>query len=199
MASPAKASQQSKELTMTMRMHNREAFPAAASVSDYLGPAEVLETAADAVRVRLRGGAVVGAQLALALAYEPVVGDLLLVIGREEDHYVIGVLRGKGCTSLSVQGDLEVRAADGRLRLSGDNGIELLGPELEVRTGKLEVFAGAVLERFTSLCQRVTKLLSVHAGQAHTVVDETLVTEAREAAILTEGTMSINGKEIHLG
>jgi Protein of unknown function (DUF3540) len=174
-------------------------LPLAASVSDYLGPAEVLEVETDAVRVRLPGGAVVPAELAMALAYEPVVGDRLLVIGRGADHYVIGVLHGNGRTALTVQGDVDLRAANGRLRLSGDLGVEILGPELEVRTGKLEVVADAAVQRFTSLYQRVTKLFSIRAAQAHTVIDGAQVTQAREATIQTEGTMTINGQEINLG
>jgi hypothetical protein len=173
----------------------RPSFPEA----DYLGQAEVADLDAGAVNVRLPGGAVVRAAMALALPYEPVVGDMLLVIGKGADHFVIGVLHGAGRTALTLQGDVDLRAANGRLRLRGDKGLELLGPELEIRTGKLQVIADAVLQRFSSLRQRVTKLLSVHAGEAHTVVDGAQVTQAQSAAIITEGTMTLNGKQIHLG
>jgi hypothetical protein len=47
--------------------------------------------------------------------------------------------------------------------------------------------------------QRVTTLLSVHAKESHTAVDESSITKAKNAAILTEEAMSINGKQIHLG
>ena len=40
---------------------------------------------------------------------------------------------------------------------------------------------------------------SVHAKESHTSVDESTFIKARNAAILTEETMSINGKQIHLG
>ena len=37
------------------------------------------------------------------------------------------------------------------------------------------------------------------AGEAETIVDEGALTRARRATILTAETMSINGKQIHLG
>jgi hypothetical protein len=57
----------------------------------------------------------------------------------------------------------------------------------------------APIDHGSSLCQRVSDLLSVHAGEAHTVVSGTQLTQAHTAAILTEGTVTINGKEVHLG
>ena len=42
-------------------------------------------------------------------------------------------------------------------------------------------------------------MLSVHAREVHTVVDETHLTKAKSASVLTEETMTINGKQIHLG
>jgi hypothetical protein len=176
-----------------------EALPAAAAAADYLGPAEVLDVEASAVRVAIPGGPTVSAEIALALPYRPAVGDLLLVIGRAGAHYVIGVLHGAGRTELAIPGDIELRAVGGRLRLSGDEGVELSGPEVEVRGGKLRVLADAALQQFASLCQRVASVLSVHAGEAHTVMAGASLTQAKTAAMLTEETMTINGKEIHLG
>ena len=68
-----------------------------------------------------------------------------------------------------------------------------------VRTGKLQVIAEAAVQRFSSLCQRVTELFSLHAGERHTVVDGTSHEQAKSAAIVTEEKMSINGKAIYLG
>jgi hypothetical protein len=171
---------------------------ATALSGDYLGPAEVVD-AGPPLTVRLPSGPVVEAAMALALPYEPAAGDVLLVIGKGDAHYVIGVLHGRGRTALELHGDVDLRATNGKLRLRGDEGVELLGPELEIRTGRLDVIAGAVKQRFASLTQRVAKLLSVRAGEAHTVVEGAQVTQAESAAILTEGTMTLNGKQIHLG
>jgi Protein of unknown function (DUF3540) len=165
---------------------------------DYLGPAEVVGLGPP-LAVRLPSGAVVDAAMALAVPYEPAMADEVLVIGKGEGHYVIGVLHGRGRVSLALEGDVDLHATNGKLRLRGDAGVELLGPELQVRTGRVEVIAGAVIQRFASLTQRVAKLLSVRAGEAHTVVEGAQVTQAESAAILTEGTMTLNGKQIHLG
>jgi hypothetical protein len=170
-----------------------------ARADDYLGPADVVEVRAHEVDVTLRGGARVRAELALAYPYEPVVGDVLLVTGKGGEHYVIGVLRGTGRTSLAIQGDVELRAVGGSLELSGDKGVRLHGPELQIYAGKLRTVAGAVTQQFTSLCQRVTTLLSVHAGQKHTVVDGDTIDKAKSATLLTEENVTINGKQIHLG
>src|SRR5580658_6142610 len=97
----------------------------AAPLGDYLGPAEVSSAEALGATVVLPDGRHVRAELALALPYRPVLGDVLLVIGKGDDYYAIGVLRGSGTTSLSFQGDVELTAVDGRLRLSGERGVEL--------------------------------------------------------------------------
>jgi hypothetical protein len=166
---------------------------------DYLGPAEVTAVAPTSVTVDVPGTGELRAELAFALPYAPVVGDLLLVIGKGEACYAIGVLRGSGKTSLSLQGDVDLHADGGRLRLSGDQGIELRGPELDVYTGKLRMVADAVLQSFSSVSQRVKSLLHVHAGETHTLVDGGSFAQSKSAAILTEENVTINGKEIHLG
>ncbi|KYG04912.1 hypothetical protein BE21_44000 [Sorangium cellulosum] len=165
-----------------------------------LGPATVIRVGPADVEVRLRSGAPARARLALAFTYEPAEGDVVLVIGDEaQGHYVIGVLQGRGRASLELPGDVEVRAVGGVLRLAGDNGVEIAAPDVGIEARSLRVLAGAVVQRFASLRQRVSELLHVHAGQSHTVVDGAAHTQARSAAILTEEKMTLNGKAIHLG
>ena len=166
---------------------------------DYLGPGHVVEAHPHEAVVEIRGGERVRAQLALSIPYAPVIGDVLLVIGKGDDHYVIGVIHGSGTTSLSFQGAVELRASGGPLTLSSDRGIAIHGPEVEIHAGKLQVFAGAMVEKLTSLYQRVRGALNVHAGTTHTVVDDASFLTAKNAAIVTEETMSINGDQIHLG
>jgi hypothetical protein len=55
------------------------------------------------------------------------------------------------------------------------------------------------VEKLASLYQRVRGALNVHAGEAHTVVDDASFLTAKNASIVTEETMSINGDQIHLG
>lgn len=164
-----------------------------------LGPAEVIEVNASEVKVELPDGSIVRAALALAFPYEPSVGDTLLVIGKGDDHYSIGVLRGTGKAALSFQGDVDLRAVGGSLTLAADKGVEIEGPEVLVRSSKLRMIAETVIEKFASVYQRVSGLLSVHAKEAHTVVEEASLTHAKSASITTEETVTVNGKQIHLG
>ncbi|WP_437296123.1 DUF3540 domain-containing protein [Sorangium sp. So ce426] len=170
-----------------------------ARVEEYLGPAHVLEARGQAVVVELPDGESSEATMALALPYTPAVGDVLLVIGRGARLYVIGVLHGTGKVTLELQGDVDVRAAGGALRLSGDRGVELRGPEVDLHGDKVRVFAGSLVQKAASLVQRVTDLFSLHARESHTVVDGSATTKAKSATVLTEETMTINGKEIRLG
>lgn len=166
---------------------------------EYLGPGRVLSVGPPEVEVELGHGERVTAQMALTFPYSPVVSDVLLVIGRGGDHYVIGVLHGTGRSTLSFQGGVEVRAQGGPLTLSSDQGVNIRGPEVEVETGKLRMIAGSVAQKFTSLYQRVRDSLNVHAGQAVTIVEDRSLLTAKNASIVTEDTMTINGNEIHLG
>lgn len=170
-----------------------------AEARNYLGPAEVVSVSADAVEVRIPRSGAARARLALAFTYEPQPGDEVLVIGNEEGHYVIGVLRGTGRTALAFSGDVDLRAVDGVLRISGDKGVHVEGPELHMRASKLEILAGAVVEKFTSLRQRVTELLSVQAGQSHSVVEGASFSRSKSATMLTEEKVTINGKAVYLG
>jgi hypothetical protein len=164
-----------------------------------LGPAEVLRVSPHEVEVRLEGGALAHAQIALGYPYEPAPGDVVLVIGEAGRHYVIGVLHGTGRSVLELPGDVDLRAVGGTLRLSGDKGVELSSPDLSIHVGKLQVIAGAAVQRFASLCQRVADLLSVQAGQRHTVIAGSSREQSKSAEILTEEQVTINGKAVYLG
>lgn len=173
--------------------------PGAPAEADHLGPACVLRAGDGEVHVRLEGGADVTAQLALALPYVPAEGDVVLVIGKHGRCYVIGVIHGRGHTSLSFRGDVSVQAVGGSLRLGADEGVTVEGRRVELRAGELKMVAGDVVQKFQSVYQRVRTLLSVHAEHTHTIVDKSAFTKAESASIVTEQTMSINGKQIHLG
>jgi hypothetical protein len=164
----------------------------------YLGPASVTRVSAGSLLLSLRDGREVEARTALAFAYQPVVGDAVLALGTDE-YYVVGVLSCQGQATLAFPGDLELRAVGGRLRLTGDEGVAVTGPSMQVSVGKLELAARAVVERFVSLTQRVSDLLSVHAGKSNTVVDGASYLRAENATVLVHEKVSINGKAIHLG
>jgi hypothetical protein len=170
----------------------RDAAPARS-----LGPAEVLEGDARAVRVRLADGSEVSAELALALSYEPAKGDVVLVIGEAGTYYGIGVLRGKGRLLLESDGDIAVRAG-GTLELSGSR-VRMVAQEAEFLSAKMTMVGEVLTQRVSSLLQRVSSLLTVHAKQVNTVVEESTVTQAKNATILTEDAVTINGKSVLLG
>lgn len=176
----------------------RSPKPAPAPVQ--LGPAEVVEAGPTRLVVRLEDdGALVTAELALNNGYEAAVGDLVLLIGAGERHYVIGVLRSSGTMRLAFQGNVDLAAIGGVLRLSGD-AVEVEAPEMRMVIGrKLTVLAETVVEKMGALHQHVTGLLSARAGQSHTVIDGSSYQQSKEATVLASDRMTINGKKIHLG
>jgi hypothetical protein len=166
---------------------------------EYLGPALVNAVSVGEVVVSLPDGDQRRAVLAFALPYAPVVGDTLLVIGRGLKYYAIGVLQGSGQTDLSFQGNVQLRSVNGKLSLSGDRGVEIRGPELDVLTGALRTIAHDVFQSFHSVCQQVTSLLRVQAGETQTLVAGGTYTQSKTADILTEEAVTVKGREIHIG
>lgn len=173
--------------------------PAASVAQVRLGPATVVEGGAAELLVARGDGPPVRAQLALSLPYEAAVGDVVLVVGQGDEHWVVGVISGRGKTTLALQGDVTVRAVDGTLALEGDRGVVVRAPAMEVHADAVRTFARTAMATLESFVQRVTGLLAVHAGQSHTIVEEEAVTQSKTAAIQTEGAITINGKEILLG
>lgn len=165
----------------------------------YLGPATVTRADLAEVEANLTDGRSALVRVALAYPYEPAVGDNVLVIGDEGGYYMIGVLQGSGRTRLELQGDVDVRATGGVLRLAGEKGVEIEGPEVSVRAGALRTIADSIVEACSSLRRRVTDLLSVHAGERHSIVDGASYEQSKSAAIVTEEKVTINGKQIYLG
>jgi len=166
---------------------------------EYLGPARVIEASGRIAEVELPEGERVSARLAIAYPYEPAEGDTLLLFGKGDEYYGIGVLEGQGRAVLSFKGDVEVRAEGGTLSLSGDKGVSIRGEEVGVHAGQIKMIAGSVVQTFSSLYQRVTDLLSSRSKRSQTIVDEAAFTQAKSAAIVTEETVTINGREVHLG
>jgi hypothetical protein len=171
----------------------------------YLGPALVLALPASPASGRLdvqlaeAPGTRVSAQLALPIPYRPALGDLLLVVGRGERHYAIGVLAGTGTTSLSFPGDVELRALGGELQLTGDAGIKLRSPETTIETGVLRTVATEVSERATRAFRWIRETLHVRAGASRSVVEGDDVRQAKRATILAEEVVKIDGGQVQLG
>ena len=165
----------------------------------YLGPAHVMRSGNREVRVRLETGDVVDAQLAMALPYISVEGDVVLVTGRDERHYVLGVLSGSGQTALHFRGDVDLRSIGGNVTIHADKGVKLQGDEVAIEARQMSVVADALVQRFNSVMQRVRGLFSSRVKQAQLIVDETAFSKAKSATLLTEESVVINGEQIHLG
>jgi len=164
-----------------------------------LGPAHVLEVLPTGVRVRLESGQMVEAGLALAAPYTPCAEDVVLVIAHGERSWVIGVIDGRGTSALRFQGDVELHAVGGTVKIHGDRGLKLSGPQVELTGTEIRLVADSVVQKMQTLYQRVRELISVHAKRSHTIVDESAFSKAKSQTMLTEEAMCINGKEIHLG
>lgn len=169
-----------------------------AATGFFLGPAEILTVAPNQVGVKLGDGRVVSALLALAFVYQPAQGDQALVVGDGAAHYVIGILSGSGKTTLELPGEVDI-VAKGKLRLMSEESVEIKAPTVKLAASTLDVLAGAVVQRFRSLRQRVSELASLHAGASHTVVEGSSYAQSKSATILTEDKVTINGREVHLG
>ncbi len=176
--------------------------PDSVRVEDYLGPAALVRAEGSELYVEIARGVEerieVRAELALAFPYEPLVGDVLLVIGKGTSFYVIGVLKGHGKSVITIPGDARIEVG-GALDITAQRGVNVLSPSFEVHTSKLRLVAESAVETFTSALRRVRDLFTIQAGKSHTLVDDTAVTQAKSAAIVTKEAVTINGREVHLG
>ena len=166
---------------------------------DFMGPARVLQVSGDRVVARRSDGAEVDVRMAMALAYRPVQGDLLLVVGGAEGDFALGVLEGTGQSSLAIAGDLELHAVGGELSLRGDRGLRLQSPEVAVVTDKFKLFADTAVQKVSTLAQSVRDLWTIKTKRAHIAVDDELHQRSKTATVLTEEEMVFNGKTIHIG
>jgi hypothetical protein len=173
--------------------------PLVAARAPMLGPARVHAVEAHGTWVDLESGRRVLATIALADRYQPEPADVLLVIGDGDRFYVIGVIDGRGRHVIERQGDVELRAVGGRVRLHGDRGVDVDAPEVTVRARAAHVVVDKITAFAQNVRQRIGELLHLDTGERHEIVRGTALTQAKRATLLTEEKVSINGKEIHLG
>jgi hypothetical protein len=167
-------------------------------LSTYLGPARVVQAGDGRVRLRLHDQEV-WATVALAYPYQPAAGDRVLAIGQDEAWYVIGVLQGSGTTTLSVPGDLDLRAPRGAIRLHAGTEVSVQGPVVRLKAHRLEVFARSVKERFRNALRWVQQTFRLHADRVVTRVDADYRLNAGRIKEKAKGTVQIDGERIDLG
>jgi len=99
----------------------------------------------------------IGARRAVSCLVEPEVGDRVLCAVEPDRAFILAVLERDAAkptiTRLVADGDLELRAPNGRVRVGAGEGIDLVAAkEVTVATGKLQVRAvdaGVLLDRLT--------------------------------------------------
>jgi len=163
-----------------------------------LGPATVVGVKGLCPEVRLSDESVTVAQMALAFPYNFAKGDVVLVIGRGEDHYVIGVIQASGDVALRFQGNVNLHAVGGRLNLRGDEGVQVESPDFVVRVKKMTTYAATMVEKVGSLLQTVRERVDLVAGEKVERIKGANHVMADRASIATRGVVTINGKEVHL-
>lgn len=186
--------------TLDRKSSEREA-PAAGALGVKLGPATVREVGAVRVGVtRASDGQELEAELALAFLYQPVVGDVLLVISQEGAHYAIGVLYAQGTAGIAVQGDLALHAVGGKLKLVGDEGVVLhTAGEATLSAKSIKTVAGKLVERLGSVTRWVSGHVSLKAAEVTRMIDGTETTHSKRSYHLAEEQIKIDSHEVHLG
>jgi hypothetical protein len=168
------------------------------ATSSYLGPARVTQVTERRVRLRLQDQEL-WATVALAFPYELALEDRVLVIGQDDQWYVIGLLEGRGTTKLIVPGDLELRAPRGAIRLSAGKRIEVAGPLVAIKAGRLRLMAHSVRERFARATRWVRETASVQAERLLTKVNGDYRLHAGRIKEKARGRVQIDGEKIDLG
>lgn len=166
--------------------------------ASYLGPGHVLAVEPGRVLVALPA-AKAWATLALANGYSPAVHDVLLVIGKDEAFWGIGVIAGTGRTTLLAHGDLEIKAPKGRIDLFARDGVTLRGNFVSVVAKTFEQIAENVRQRFDELCCQVKGVMRWRSKRSETDVEETCRTHADRIVQQADKDVSIDGEKIHLG
>jgi len=162
-----------------------------------LSPARILQV--DCQRVQLEfPDEFVWADMALAIPYQPAVGDTVLAIGQGAAWYVIGVLQGSGKTTLAVPGDLSIRSG-GAIELAAPKGVTLKSPSVRIAADKLEVVARSVFERFAHATRWVKETFQIRSGRLRTRVDGTYDVKADRIVERARGDVKIDGEQIKLG
>lgn len=167
--------------------------------SDYLGPARVISFDDTSAVVMIAGNGQAEVRFAFSMPYSPVIGDELLVIGKAGSFFAIGVLSGRGRTEMALQGDVEVRAVGGSLRLTGDRGVSVHSPEVTVQTGAMKTFARSIVEKADTASRWVRGLLRQRAGESQTVVDGEDYSCAETKVSLAAKVNKIDGGSVQLG
>jgi hypothetical protein len=139
------------------------------------------------------------ARLAIAVSYQPQIGDVVLAIGTSDDWYVVGVLEGHGPTVLSAPGDLELRAPNGAIQITAAEGCVVASPTVRVAADALDLIGDTLHEEFETVRRRITGILDVRAKAICTAVTDTWRLAARRIVGHGKDSVTIDAPSINLG
>jgi len=163
----------------------------------YLGPARVM--AVDGPRAQVETpDAFPWAQLAVAHCYRAQVGDTVLVVGKDDAWYIIGVLQGTGASTFTAPGDIEFNAPRGSIRLRASEGVQIKGALLELTGETIEIAAKSLVQTVQDAVTWARRLLRIRAGSINTDVEKTSHLKAGDIVEHAENEVRINGKTINL-
>jgi Protein of unknown function (DUF3540) len=171
---------------------------AAVETMSYLGPAKVLLSTPGRVKLHVFEDKV-WAVMALAGPYQPAVGDTVLTIAQAGAWYVIGVIDGKGKSTLTVPGDLRIEAPQGRIELSAAKGIRVKSDEVSIVAGRWNVSARSAIERLGEATRWVKGAWQVRVGRMRTCVRDDYDLQAERILQRAEQDVRIDGSKINLG
>ncbi len=178
--------------------------------SSYLGPARVVAGAGRPgyVHVALPEDGSMWARLAMAVPYNPMPGDEVLVICDEPPNaYVVGVLKGSGTTTLRVPHDLRLEAPFGdvhidaghSIKMHSEVAIDMTSPRATFRFSRLNVLVTTLVQRLTNAYTWAVGLVQTKGRRVRCVAKEGWLVRAGRAHVKTSDNIHINGKTIHLG
>ena len=112
-----------------------------------------------------------------------------------------------GAIALCVpRGDLELRAAEGRVRIEGAEGVEIRGPAVVVETahlrrvvGLLETRARRIVERSRDAYRDIEGVSQTRAGQVRVVAKKTFRAVAERLRFRAKKDAKLQGDKIYLG
>ena len=173
-----------------------QTYPDVLDEATFLGPAAVIAARAGRIEVTLPSGETVKPPW-LWRGVPLNEGDSVLVVGRRK------VISSLVCS----------RPSAGTLRFFGmwccapsransncwAKEVSVRSNDVRIEAGAVRTIAESVVERAATAYQHIREVLSVHAGEKREVVRGEWLARAERANIVTSETVSINGKEIHLG
>jgi hypothetical protein len=163
-----------------------------------LQPAEVVAVDGRALRVRL-AGTIVAARLATPPPWLPSAGDVLLVAGTDAGRYAIGVLEAREPGRIAFDGDIELCAPHGTLRVTAGKGVVIASEAVDVEAERLSLCARTLVERVADAFRTVRGLLQVTAGRTRTLVTGSSYHKAERAYLLADKEVKLNAESINLG